>query len=308
MRIVEWIKANKVTVVLLVVFAYFVLNSGSGLIPLSKQSSSLQISQTLDSKGLSVPGRGGAEIRALPSVSEDIAVEPPVSGQEDRIVVKNSNLSLLVEDVNDIGNKIISYADNIGGYMVSASYNRPNESPFSTITVRVPSDNLDESLNFFRSSSIKVISENLVGRDVTDQYVDIEARISTLEKTKAKFESILDSAVEVQDILAVQREIINTQRQIDSLVGQRQSIEQNANLTKVTIFLSTDELALPYTPDEAFRPNVVFKQAVRSLFSSARSGANGLIWFGVYSVIWVPVLVILYIVKKRVKKKKYTDS
>ena len=241
-----------------------------------------------------------------PSFSEE--APPSATTDGERMVVKNSNLSLLVKDVKNIGDKIIDHTKSIGGYMVSASYNRPNESPFATITVRVPSEKLDESLNFFRSLAIKVTSENLVGKDVTDQYVDIEARIATHQKTKIKFEQILEKATQVSEILQVQRELISIQSQIDALEGQKKSLEQNANLSKVTLYLSTDELALPYTPDKAFRPQVVFKQAVRSLLGSLRSLANGLIWVGVYSVIWVPVLVVLCVIKKRKRRKPIAES
>jgi hypothetical protein len=197
----------------------------------------------------------------------------------------------------------VNYAEKSGGFMVTSSFNRPEESPFATVTVRVPSDKFKETLEYFRSLSIKVTNETLYGQDVTEQYTDIEARIATLEKTKVKFEEILNTATRIQDILQVQREIISLQTQIDSYVGQRIALEENVAYTKITVYLSTDELALPYTPDKAFRPNVIFKLAVRSLVGSLRGIAEKLIWVGVYSVIWIPVLLI-YIGLKRWKDKR----
>jgi len=304
--IVNWLKSHKLVFVLLLIILFLLFILSGGVLRSRTTSRSISPPSTGIGSTKTTPGDIPSSGLNLPEFSQ----EAPLSTTTDseRIVVKNSNLSLLVKDVKATGEKIIDRAKSIGGYMVSASYNRPNESPFATITIRVPEDKLDESLNFFRSLAIKVTSENLVGKDVTDQYVDIEARIATLEKTKAKFEQILDKAVQVSEILQVQREIINIQSQIDSLVGQKKSLEQNANLSKVTVYLSTDELALPYTPDKAFRPQVVFKQAARSLLGSLRSLANGLIWVGVYSVIWVPIVVIFYIVRKRKKRKPLPES
>ena len=247
------------------------------------------------SKGQSEDGSQGFSSETSPRPSQD---------SSSRVVIKNSNLSLLVKDVRKTGDQILDFVKSKGGYMVSTSYNRPDESPFATITVRVPAKDLDESLTFFRSLAIKVTSENLVGDDVTEEFTDIKERIATLEKTKSKFESILEKTINVQEILAVQREIINIQQQIDSLKGQNKAIEQNAALTKVTVFLSTDELALPYTPDKTFRPNVVFKQAVRSLLDNLRVAGETLIWVGVYSVIWVPALMILLFYKRWRKKRQ----
>ena len=286
MPIIDWIKTHKLVVLLLLIIAYLYFKNNNP-IPLARYS----VSSPPPGIGISSP-----EL----SLSKNAETFQDTSS---RIVIKTSDLSLLVKDVRNVGDQIISYAKNSGGYMVFASYNRPTESPFATITVRIPTSKLDEALNYIRSLSIKVTTENLVGSDVTDDYVDIESRLATLRQTEAKFKDILVKAVSVQDILTVQRELISLQQQIDSLKGQKMAIEKNAELTKITVYLSTDELALPYAPDKAFRPNVIFKLAVRSLLNTLRSGAEAIIWIGVYSLIWLPI-VLLFVAYKKLKKKQ----
>jgi len=171
------------------------------------------------------------------------------------------------------------------------------------VVVRVPAKSLKATLDYFRSLSIKVSSENLFGTDVTDQYVDIQARLDTLNKTKAKFEEILVKADKVTDILEVQRQIIYIQDQIDSLKGQQQYLEKTAELAKITLYLSTDEFSLPYAPSAPFRPAVIFKYAVRSLVGTLRGIVQALIWIGVYSVIMVPVLLVVYFVRRKIKRQ-----
>lgn len=300
MSLLSFLKKHKAATVLLIIIAYIVYNIWYTTygIPLYQftiprtEPGSYDISAPMSPLSKSPP------FGYYPQTSQD---------NTNRIVIKESNLSLLIEDVRKTGDQIIQYTKTIGGYMVFTSYERPSESPFATITVRVPTHKLDEALAYFRSLAIKVTSESLVGSDVTEEYTDIEARLATLRTTKAKFEEILEKATNVQDILTVQREIINLQQQIDSLIGQKQAIEQNAKLTKITLYLSTDELALPYAPDKAFRPGVVLKQAVRSLLNSVRVGAEALIWIVVYTPIWGTVL-IAYLTYKRWKKKKQPTS
>src|SRR3972149_11088141 len=101
--------------------------------------------------------------------------------------------------------------------MVRSSLSQPEEAPYATIVLRVPSSKLREILAYFRSLAIKVASEDIQGYDVTDEYVDIAARLETLQKTKVRFEEIMDQAFKIEDILRVQQEIINLQSQIDSL-------------------------------------------------------------------------------------------
>lgn len=309
MPLFNWIKSNKFLIVVLLVVAYFILNLvnsffGVGVTSLSLPNRKMQTTELAGDAYLGAPGGiGVSRSEYLPPVS-DYAPQPDV---EDRLVIQQSSLSLLVKDVVDTKNKILDYTKTSGGYMVSSNVSNPQDAPTATVVIRVPSDKLEASLDYFHSLSVKVVSENLSGRDVTDQYVNIDARLITLKATKERFESILAQATQIKDITSLTREILSIQNQIDNLVGQQESLKQNAQLAKLTIYLSTDELALPYAPSETFRPNVIFKLAVRSLVGSLRGLATYAIWIGVYSIIWVPALGI-FIAIKRWKKKKMNSQ
>lgn len=251
-------------------------------------------------------------MQAFPGVAEDIAVSrealsiapepfpdaPPIAG-DDRLVIQDTSLSLLVTDVAEAIAAIKNEAESRGGYLVQSNLSKPEEAASGSISIRVPSDELDDTLAAFRAIGLRVVHESVQGRDVTDQYVDLEARLETLETTKTKFLSILDNAVEISDILQVQRELVSLQSQIDRVVGQQKLLSQSAQLTKVVVYLSTDELALPYAPDTPWRPSVIVKLAIRSLVTNVRSLGSLLIWVGVYAVVWVPILVIIWYLRKR---------
>lgn len=295
----EWIKKNKLSVFLLLILLYIfggnlisILFGFGGFSMRAGKIRSPQYEQSFSDISGFAPD---IEKSILPPKG-DYAPSPDM---KNRLVIQESFLSLLVKNVRETGDKIIENAKNNGGYMVHSSFENPGESPSGSVIVRIPAKNLTSVLEFFRSLSIKVVSESLIGEDVTDQYVDIQARLETLNKTKVKFEDMLDKAINVQDILIVQKELINLQSQIDSLKGQQQYLEKSAQMAKLTIYLSTDELALPYAPSETWRPEIIFKLAIRSLIGTLRNLGSLLIWIGVYSVIWVPVLLIIYFLKKR---------
>jgi len=291
----NWIKSHKTIVFLLVVITYLLFKNNL--------FTTFRTSNNIGSYDYSEKSLSSVQLpEALPMLASPGSSSKTYNATN-RIVTQESNMSLLVIDVNESGNKILSFAKNNGGYMVYAYYSRPNESSFANISVRIPTNKLDQALSYFKDLAVKVTNENLVGTDVTQEYTDIEARLTTLRKTQAKFEDIMNRAISVQDILTVQRELINLQDQIDSLIGQQKAIAKNAELTKITLYLSTDELALPYTPDNVFRPNVVFKYAVRSLIGTLTKIAEALIWIAVYSPVIIAV-VIIYILFKRFKQRK----
>jgi len=291
--VIAWIKTHKLASILLLVVIYLVVRPSSGVKPLS-QSAMLSIGGA---------GEESVALKSAPSVSSLLPSRnyTPTT-QTDRLVVQESNLSLVVKNVRESSDKAIDWAKSVGGYMVSSSLSQPEEAPYAYVVLRIPAKDLKPAIEYFRSLAIKVSSENLLGTDVTDEYTDIGARLETLNKTKAKFEEILSKAVAVNDILTVQRELISLQDQIDSLKGRQQYLEKTAELAKISLYLSTDEFSLPYAPSQPFRPEAIFKQAVRSLVGTLRGGAKLLIWVGVYSPIWLLILGIIWFFKRRKKK------
>lgn len=298
MRVVNWIKQNKLTTLIMLVLLFLLYRQYLPGVRLYPQT----ITRTLYPGGVAevafeAPAKTGLSLFPPP------AQEPAPTEQEERLVVEESWLSLVVKDVREASDKVVDYAKSLGGFMVSTSLSKPEEAPFATVVVRVPAEKFRDVLSYYRSLAVKVSSENLLGTDVTAEYVDIEARLATLEKTKAKFEEIMGRATEIQDILRVQQELIRLQDQIDALKGRRTYLEKTAALAKITIYLSTDELALPYAPTPGFRPGVIFKLAVRSLMLHLRSLMTLLIWVGVYSLILLPVGALVFVIYRWKKRR-----
>jgi len=296
MHPLQWLKNNKI-VALLIIIILFLLFRKTSSIPIYNSISSRSTDVMMEKS----TGIGGYAPAVSDSYLPPTQVAP--SDSANRLVIQNSDLSLLVKNVKETANQITDFAKINSGFMISSSLNNPNDQGTGNIIIRIPSRKFKETLNFLEGLSVKVVYENLYGEDVTDQYTDIKARLQTLYTTKAKFEEILTKANQVQDILNVQREIINLQSQIDSLKGQELYLEKSAELSKITVYLSTDELELPYAPKENWRPEVIIKTAIRSLVQNLRDVVSAAIWIGVYAIIWLPLLLIGIFLKKKLSKK-----
>lgn len=305
-NLLAWIQTNKLTAVLLVVL-FFV-----GVQFFSDFQNTRVMNSFAPSGGGSISNMamGGpvAMDVAVPAVRSKIFPPTPSYGEStnlnvaDRKVVTDTNFSLLVENVVESIQKLKTRAEEAGGFMVSSSVNRPEEGGNGTLIVRVPSDQLDAYLEEVRGASVRVVSENVMGNDVTDQYTDIEARLATLNQTKQIYQDMLSRATDVDEILRVQQSIFSVQDQIDSLQGQLQYLSNTTQSSLVTIYLSTDELSLPYAPGEPWRPQVVFKTAVRSLMMNLRGAADLVIWAVVYSPVLLVGLIIVLLLRRSMKK------
>ena len=280
--LVNWAKANKFAALVILILSV------------------LYVSSILPSGAELPTGIGG-----IPELGGGVVSdkgEATIGTGEDRVVIEESTLSLVVKDVSKEADEVVKYAEEEGGFLVSSEITSPEESPVATVTVRVPSAKLRTAIEYYRTLAVKVSSESIIGIDVTEEFEDLDSRIATLEKTIDQFEAIKAKATKIADLVSITKQIILMREEIDLLKGSKKFIAESAAFPKITASLATDEFALPYQPPEGFRPGVIFKQAVRALLSGVYAAAGALIWVGVYAVVWVPVLLVTIFLRRRHKK------
>lgn len=293
MKIFNWVLKNKLVILLLLVVLYLVFYKNNSFIPFGQKT-------TLE---LPLPAEDTMMKQEVSYSGSYVPEAPPTSRIQERMVVTENTLSLQVKNVAESLSQIKTLAEQAGGYMVESNLDRPEEAASGNIQVRVLQTKMNEALSSFKNIAVKVVSENLRGSDVTDEYVDNEAKLQILLRNKARFEEIMAKAATVEEILRVQEQIFNLQYQIDAIKGQQDFLAKNSEMAKITVYLATDELALPFTPDQPWRPEAIFKQAVRSLFLTLRSVIVLLIWLVVYSVIWLPITLLVTLLIKKYRTK-----
>lgn len=305
-KLIDWVKSNKLASVLAVVLLFLILRqltSRSPVMPLTLPTSYMNSGARSESFEIASPA-----MMAQDSAKVGIGMMPPFQPDAPptltttRMVTKDTTLSLKVDDVEKSVSGIEAVATNAGGYLIDSNVSVPEGAASATISIRIPSEKRTEVLASLKSSAVKVVTEYVNGQDVTDQYVDSEERLRILESTKVKFEGILDRAVNVNEMLNVQRELLNLQQQIDAIKGQQKYLEGTTKLSRVTVYLSTDELALPYAPDNSWRPSVVAKEAVRSLILNLREIGTLLIWMVVYAPVWIIGILVIWAVRRKMKQ------
>ena len=283
-----WIKTHKFVTFLLLIIFFFVFK------PLSLLSSSAGSSTSNEFYGISdaVPS---SKMMAVPSYG--VAPQPEIT---DRKVITNSNFSLLVKNVTDSATQIKQKTVALAGYVISTNINRSQYGDTATVEIRIPTDKTDEITTYLRNLAVKVVSENVSGRDITDQYVDIQERINQLSTQKAKMQEIMNNAKTVAEMLEVQQALFNVQNQIDSYKGQLAYMDGASSTTRLSIAISTDELSLPYSPAQPWKPEAIFKQAVRGLLGTLQFLGTIGIWIAVFS----PLLLIAYLVYRFIRRKR----
>ncbi|NMB91960.1 DUF4349 domain-containing protein [candidate division WWE3 bacterium] len=282
-KIFNWIKENKVITVVFVVLVFLLLKK------FNNYSAYKRVSRV---------DNAGYNVEESTLVTETPSLVSQYKGE--RKLVTNSNFSLLVKKVGDAVDNVVKETESTGGFVVSTAISKDEGVDIASIEVRIPRDKLEGFSEYLKSISVRTVYENITGYDITDEYTDYTTRLESLESSKAILEDIMSKAVTADEVLNIQSRIFEIQDQIDALKGQISYMEQASTTSKVSIIMSTDELSLPYTPAKIWRPDVVFKQAIRSLFSLLIAIGT----FGIWVVVFSPTLLFIMIIKKTFFKRK----
>ncbi|MDD5041818.1 MAG: DUF4349 domain-containing protein [Candidatus Peribacteraceae bacterium] len=237
------------------------------------------------------------------SVQEDSVRDSAFAGQvQERVIIRSARMSLVASNVQEAVSALRTYTEEHSGFVVSAEVQtQENKAPRATVSLRIPAENLDAALSFIRLQALRVTSESVSGEDVTEEYVDLKARLTNLEASERQFLVIMKDARKTEDVLSVQREIERVRGEIESLTARKKYLEESAKLSSVVISIATDEASLPVVDArDAWRPLVVAKSAAAALVDMLKLLVNVVIWAIVFVPVWgTAILVVRYWKRRR---------
>jgi hypothetical protein len=257
----------------------------------------LLISGCAGSAPFSIPGMGEEEEeRSTPDGGQ--YPSPTGNGEptEERKIVKTGYMTLEVEDIAETMDEVAEMADELSGYVVSSYKNEYERGVSGRIIIRVPSEKFEEAFERLRQLAVAVPYETTTAKDVTEEYVDLEARLGNLLATETQYLSLLEKAENVEDMLRVQKELSNVRGEIEQIEGRMKYLEQTSETSLIELDLEeTQGLTEPWSASAAFQ------SAVRGLTTFGRGLATVLIWLGIFCWAWVPPLVIWLRRRRRAK-------
>lgn len=221
-------------------------------------------------------------------------------------IIKNSYISLSVEDLDmaydKLDNKINSYL----GYMENSNiYNNDGSRKSGNFTIRMPQDKNNQMIEFIKSLG-KVKSIETGSENVTGQYYDTENRVKNLEYQEKQLREIMKKAVKVEDIIQIERELTRVRTQIDSLTGSLKHIDDLVSYT--TINLNMQETTIKGNKIDTLDKSI-WQKAKEGFIYSINRIVNNLEYLLIKVISNIPNLILVvtvlggvYLIYKRFKK------
>jgi hypothetical protein len=166
-----------------------------------------------------------------------------ISEAMNRKIIKDAEVTLEVDSPIETQGKVTSIAEARGGFVVtSESKQRPAEDPSQrvvdvSLVIRVPASQFGPTRDEILGLSKNILDKKTTGQDVTEEFIDLEARIKTQVALEAQFMEIMKQAHKVEDALEVQRQIAEVRTEIEKLEGRKRFLENRSSLSTITVNL-----------------------------------------------------------------------
>jgi len=211
---------------------------------------------------------------------------------DERMIVRNGDMSLVVEDVTQAMEAISQLAGGLNGYVVSSSVHGEEEEMRGWISIRVPDESFEPALAEIRELAVRVESESTNSQDVTEEYIDLEARLKNAEATEQEFLVLLDKAEDVEDILRIYESLSRIRQEIEQIKGRMQYLERTSSMSLISVYLEP-EVSGKSTVPAGWNALQIFKSAARGLVITGQVLGTIAIWLLIFIPIWGTILGII---------------
>ena len=184
----------------------------------------------------------GADASAPMPRAEGAPAEAVVSGAADKSTVMGPQiittawLTMRVESVSSGVDDIVKLVDRADGSIQQQDLSMVDGTQTATVVARVPAAGLDAFLTEVQGlGTVENVSRQ--ASDVTQQRIDLDARIGALTASITRLRELLDQTDTVADLVAVETELANRQAELDALTAQRDYLADQVAMSTVTITL-----------------------------------------------------------------------
>jgi hypothetical protein len=207
----------------------------------------------------------------------------------DRKIIRNAEITIEVSSTTDAQHQVTSIAETHGGFVVtSEAKQRESNDPAQRtldikLVVRVPSNQFGRAFDEIKRLAGNTPSENVTSQDVTEDFIDLEARIKTQKALEVQFLEIMRQANKIADALEVQRQIAEVRTDIEKLEGRKRFLENRSSLSTINVNIQTPKPVIAVT-------ETGFRQSLREAVSDSITLASDLVlFFARFLIMMVPV-------------------
>lgn len=183
--------------------------------------------------------------------------------EQDRKIVKNASLDILVKKIEDTGEQIKLLVKQYGGVIDSSNVSSSGvDTKYGVMVVRVPNEDFDLVVKEISALALKVNGEQVSSDDVTLRYVDLEARLKSKMAVEGQYVELLQKATKVEEIVAVHAYLDRIREDIEVTQAQLNYLANQVSMSSINISMTSE--AEVKILGVSWHPITVVKQSFRN--------------------------------------------
>lgn len=182
----------------------------------------------------------------------------------DRKIVKTANLGIRSEDVRGSAAEAEQIAARHGGVVLSSQVSQPGRGEdqlYADLVLSVPSQEFEAALAELRGVGKRVIQDSVSGQDVTEEFVDLEARERNLLATEKSLLQLYDRANSIEDTITIQRELTTVRGEIELVQGRMKYLKARSDFSQITLNIQPPPVVPKPEPKPSWDPGKVASHA-----------------------------------------------
>jgi cell division protein FtsB len=213
----------------------------------------------------------------------------------DRKIIRNAEITIEVPSTTDAQHQVTSIAETHGGFVVtSEAKQRESNDPAQRtldikLVVRVPSNQFGRAFDEIKKLAANTPAEQVSSQDVTEDFIDLEARIKTQKALEVQVLEIMRQAQGIAEALEVQRQIAEVRTEIEKLEGRKRFLENRSSLSTINVNIQTPKPVITVT-------QTGFGHSLREAVSDSITLASDMVlFFARFVIMMVPVFLFVFV-------------
>ena len=245
---------------------------------------------------------GAASTADLASEMESEEIEVTQS----RMMIYTADLRLRVRSVDSSHTRIMALLSRYNAYMTSDNRTSYSGQIENSLTIRVTQAQFNSLLERVLKEAVYIDKKEINASDVTQEFVDLEARLKSRQLAEEQYREILKRATKISDILEVQKHLNEIRETIEAAQGRMKYLQSQAAYSTINIVLYETEKAVA-PPEETFAGRL------SAALSTGWGGLQTLV-IGLLSIwpFWILAALVVYVLvrfmRRRSQLQEKTDA
>lgn len=223
------------------------------------------------------------------------------NSSNEKNIIRRGQVGFSAEDIDKTKDEVQTVIDKYNAEISNSSDQGTGKSREVSIVIKVEEESFDEMLKDLEGVKAEKIFSSVSSEDVTEQVMDLEARLHTYQNTEKQLLEIQKQATNVKDTMEVYKELNEIRYKIEATESQLKYYANQTNYSTIVVSISQSSVGT-FEPEEKWKPLGVLKDAIRALGEFGKVLVNLAIWLVVFGIpIGFVVLLVIYLAKKAKK-------